>query len=96
MSFQNTKAFPTLQAQQVKQAPVAVKSPATPFLWAKLGNGEKKDIVAVQAEEKAKKEAAELARLEKEKKLREDYDRELSLKDLKMVRLEENKIVLIK
>ena len=79
MSFQNTKAFPTLQAQQVKQAPVAVKSPATPFVWAKLVNGEKKDIVAVQAEEKAKKEAAELARLEKEKKLREDWQ-ELQLR----------------
>ena len=72
MSFQNTTAFPALQATEVKQAP-AVKAQGTPFVWAKLVNGEKKDLVAVQAEEKAKKEAAELARLEKEKKLREAW-----------------------
>jgi hypothetical protein len=90
MSFQNTKAFPALQAtavQQVKQATEVVKSPAavkstgtTPFVWAKLVNGEKKDLAAVQAEEKAKKEAAEFAYLENEKKIREAWQ-EQQLRD---------------
>jgi len=91
MSFQNTKAFPALAARQAtevkaaRQAPAAlqateVKSTATPFVWAKLVNGEKKDLAAVQAEEKSKKEAAELAHFEKEKKLREAWQ-EQQLRD---------------
>ena len=37
-------------------------------MWAKLVNGEKKDLAAVEAEAKAKKEAAFAARVEKEAK----------------------------
>jgi len=64
MSFQNTEAFPALAAPTKPQA----KQGGTPFVWAKLVNGEKKDLATVEAEATAKKEAAEKARFEKEEK----------------------------
>jgi hypothetical protein len=64
MSFQNTEAFPALAAPTKPQA----KQGGTPFVWAKLVNGEKKDLAAVEAEATAKKEAAKKARFEKEEK----------------------------
>ena len=65
MSFQNTEAFPALAAPTTKPQ---AKQGGTPFVWAKLVNGEKKDLAAVEAEAKAKQEAAEKARIEKEEK----------------------------
>ena len=65
MSFQNTEAFPALAAPTTKPQ---TKQGGTPFVWAKLVNGEKKDLAAVEAEAKAKQEAAAKARLEKEEK----------------------------
>jgi hypothetical protein len=65
MSFQNTEAFPALAAPTAKPQ---AKQGGTPFVWAKLVNGEKKDLAAVEADAKAKKEAAEKARFEKEEK----------------------------
>lgn len=64
MSFQNTEAFPALAGSTKPQT----KQGGTPFVWAKLVNGEKKDLAAVEADAKAKKEAAEKARVEKEAK----------------------------
>ena len=65
MSFQNTEAFPVLAAPTANPQ---TKQGGTPFVWAKLVNGEKKDIAAVQAEAKAKEEAVAKARIEKEEK----------------------------
>ena len=65
MSFQKTEAFPALAAPTPKPQ---TKQGGTPFVWAKLVNGEKKDLATVEAEAKAKKEAAEKARLEQEAK----------------------------
>jgi len=65
MSFQNTEAFPALAAPTPKPQ---AKQGGTPFVWAKLVNGEKKDLAAVEAEAKAKKEAAFAARLEADAK----------------------------
>jgi hypothetical protein len=58
---------PQTQTQPQTQQP----QKATAFVWAKLVNGEKKDIAMVEAEEKAKKEAAFAARVEKEEKEKE-------------------------
>ena len=65
MSFQTTEVFPALAAAK-KQTAAQV---GTPFVWANLVNGVKKDLATVEAEEKAKKEAAEQARFEKNKKI---------------------------
>lgn len=74
MSFQNTEAFPALAAPTTKPP---TKQGGTPFVWAKLVNGEKKDLAAVEAEAKAKKEAAAKARLEKEEKRMEAVKEQL-------------------
>jgi hypothetical protein len=59
------------QTQPQPQPQTQQPQKATAFVWAKLVNGEKKDIAMVEAEEKAKKEAAFAARVEKEAREKE-------------------------
>ena len=75
MSFQNTEAFPALAGPNKPPS----KKGGTPFVWAKLVNGEKKDLATVEAETKAKKEAAFAARVENEAK-RVDAEKEQELR----------------
>jgi hypothetical protein len=69
------------QTQPQPQPQTQQPQKATAFVWAKLVNGEKKDIAMVEAEEKAKKEAAFAARLEQEaKQLEAEKEAELRAK----------------
>jgi len=78
MSFQNTEAFPVLTGPTSKPQ---AKQGGTPFVWAKLVNGEKKDLAMVEAENKAKKEAAFAARVEQEaKRMETEKEKELRAK----------------
>jgi hypothetical protein len=63
-----SERYVSQQTQQQPQPQTQQPQKATAFVWAKLVNGEKKDIAMVEAEEKAKKEAAFAARVEKEAK----------------------------
>jgi hypothetical protein len=83
MSLQTKEAFPALAAGTKRPA-----ASSTPFVWAKLVTGEKKDLAQAQAAEKAKAQAAEKARDQADEKAKDQAD-EKAAKLARIVREEQ-------